>query len=73
MKKKLNDPIIIGDKVGEGCYPIYYETKTHKWPIGFAIKQKKGWLGVRQSHAFERPTRAAVIESLKMAHLANGS
>ena len=60
--------MIIGDKVGEGCYPIFIDDKTGTFPIGFAVKQKKGWLGVRNTHAFVRPTRAGVIESLVSAH-----
>ena len=62
--------ISIGDKVGEGCYPIYGENKKGSFPIGYAVKQKKGWLGVRPTHAFTRGTRAAVIESLEQAALA---
>ena len=58
---------IVGEKIGEGCYPIYLEDKKTTFPIGFAIKQKKGWLGVRATNAFERPTRAGVIESLVLA------
>ena len=62
--------ISIGDKVGEGCYPIFGGHKSTTYPIGYAVKQKKGWLGIRNTHAFTRGTRAAVIESLEQAALA---
>ena len=61
---------IIGEQVGGACYPIYVGDKRKHFPIGYAVKVKGGWVGIRHTHAFARPTRKAVIESLILADMA---
>lgn len=72
MKVRTLKPVV-GDRVGSATYPIFAKNKKGEFPIGFAVKVKGGWVGIRNTHAFERPTRYAVIESLMLAERKSGS